>query len=143
MKIIKIYVCTKASGDNLNEVLRLALKKRISVVFMKESEEKYAIVPDSGKKILIYHTDEVHDNINLLIDEINRCLDNNLLISALNGALIIPGVLDNQKYSNLEYKGAYVKFYEENFVKKYRNVDKNDGMPYLSGKVLYKLKFYV
>ena len=140
LKIKKIYVGIKASGELLNEVLRLAKNRQIPIIFMKESNFNYAIIPDDSRKVNIDYTiKKVPDKLWLLIEEIEKCLDNELYISALCDALIIPGVLGKLLYKNLDYKSAYIKWYQE-YYGKYNKSIGNTNMPYINGEVLYRLK---
>lgn len=56
LKIKKIYVGIKASGELLNEVLTLAKNRQIPVIFMKESNSNYAIIPDNNREKMIDYT---------------------------------------------------------------------------------------
>lgn len=140
LKIKKIYVGIKAAGELLNEVLKLAKNRQIPVIFMKESNFNYEIIPDNNRKENIDYTiRKAPDKLLLLIKEIEKCLDNELYISALCDALIIPGVLGQLLYKNLDYKSAYIKWYQE-YYGKYNKSIGNTNMPYINGEVLYRLK---
>ena len=139
MKITKIYIGTKAYGDNLSELLYLAKNRKIPVVFMKEDENNFAIVPDYDKKMIGKHEPIVSKNIlETYIDEIHNCLDNQAYVGAMSCALTIPGIMGKLIYPDLSYRDAYINWYEEN-IGQYNN-SWSTNMPYLSGEVCFKLK---
>ena len=138
MKITKIYVGTKAYGDNLAELLYLADNRKIPVVFMKEDEKNYAIVPDEYKKFQPKPKPIFSKNIlDTFIDEISNCLNNQSYVGAMMCALTIPGIMGKLLYPDYKYKDSYVKWYEDN-IGQYDNSGGN--FPYLSGEVCYRLK---
>ena len=139
MKITRIYIGTKAYGDNLSELLYLAENRKIPVTFMKEDENNFAIVPDYSKKIEGKHKPMISKNIlETYIDEIYNCLNNQSYVGAMVCALTIPGIMGKFLYPDLTYEKSYIKWYEENLG--FYNYSGTNRMPYLNGAVCYKLK---
>ena len=139
MKISKIYIGTKASGANLKELLYLADNRKIPVVFMKEDENNYSIVPDCNKKIIGEHKGIVYKNsLESMLDELKDCLNNDLYLGAMQCALTIPRILGSILYPEMNYKNAYIKWYQDNIGK--HESFCTPGMPYLNGEACLKLK---
>ena len=45
-KIKKLYIGSKAKGPDIDEIIKLARHRRIEVVFMKESDEEFKVIPN-------------------------------------------------------------------------------------------------
>lgn len=77
----------------------------------------------------------------MLIDDINKALDNNCFFSALSLALTIPDICGKAEYPNDNTTARYKKWYSE-YVGKYEiNPEQNDkDMPYLSADIVYNLR---
>lgn len=75
---------------------------------------------------------------NSMIEEINRCLDNNCPISALSLALIIPDMCGKAEYPDKRNKQRYVKWFDE-WIGNYETYEGNE-MPCLSGELVYSLR---
>jgi len=142
MKISKIYIGTKASGEKLNEILKLASHRDIPVVFMKESKEKYAIIPDYEKHIIpIENREKKLNSLGLLESEINTCLDSKCYVAAMSLALSVPSLIGKIVYPELDEKDAYIKWYQENIGQyEHDSEQAKDKIPYPSGDVCYALK---
>lgn len=139
VNIAKIYIGVNAYGDNLNQLLYLADNRGIPVIFMKNDEINYSIVPDFDRKYSIVHKGiEYKNSVDTLIDEINNDLNNNQYISAMMCALTIPGIMGTLLYPELDYKEAYIRWYQEN-IGKNECVPGEAGMPYLNGDACYNL----
>ncbi len=82
--------------------------------------------------------------IDELIKEINLCLDNGCVISALTSALILPDICAKAMYPDLSgrkhNKERYVKWYEENIGQYERSLFESGHFPYLSGELAYSLR---
>lgn len=50
MNITKVLIGTRANSKEINRLLLLAKRRNVPVVFMKEDENTFAIVPDYNKK---------------------------------------------------------------------------------------------
>ena len=142
MRISKIYVGAKASGEKLNEILRLASHRAIPVIFMKESKERYAIIPDYEKHVkTIEKIEKAHNSLELLQNDINACLDSKCYIAAISLALSVPSIIGRLVYPELNEKDAYIKWYQENIGQYEHDSEQfKDKMPYPSGDVCYALK---
>lgn len=142
MKITKIYVGTKAHGKILDELIYKAQNRGIPVIFMKEDEEKYLIVPDNDKKANVnkYDSKQKNNCIEMLVNDVKTSIENEAFIAALNTVLIIPSILGQIAYPNLSKEEAYVKWYQDNIGTYDRNPENEKTMPYLSGDLVYKLK---
>lgn len=143
MKIKKIYIGSKASGETLNDLISRALKRKIEVVFMKEDEDYFKIIPDYDKKPnLRYPTKTKISDFEMISSEINICLDSECYLSALNMALIIPSIIGKIMYPDLSEKEAYIKWYQEN-IGKYDAYKENtpEIIPYPSGELIFELKW--
>ena len=79
--------------------------------------------------------------INILVDEINRCLDANCYLVALTAALTLPDICGKAEYPNDKPSDRYIKWYDEH-IGQYETNDnlKSMGMPYISGEVVYSLR---
>ena len=142
MKISKIYIGTKASGEKLNEILSLASHRAIPVVFMKESKDRYAIIPDYEKHIKpIEKSEKAPNSLELLENEIKSCLDSKCYVAAMSLALSVPSIIGRLVYPELNEKDAYIKWYQENIGQyEHDSEQSKDKMPYPSGDVCYALK---
>lgn len=142
MRISKIYIGTKASGEKLNEILRLASHRDIPVVFMKESKDKYAIVPDYDRHVNpIERCEKKFNSLEFLENEINACLDAKCYVAAMSLALSVPSLIGKRVYPELVEKEAYIKWYQENIGQyEHDSEQSKDKMPYPSGDVCYALK---
>lgn len=139
MKIKKIYIGAKAEGANLEELIFYANNRKIPVVFMKEDEENYFIVPDPEKKAPGKIQGIPSRNvIEILDNEIENCLRNEAYVSAVFCALSIPGIMGNVNYPELSYKDAYIRWYQDCLGQYDDSGTKN--MPYITGDVCYNLK---
>ena len=78
--------------------------------------------------------------IDVLVEQINMSLKNNCYMTALTTALILPDICGKAKYPDLKNKERYVKWYDEYIGKYEKNSIQNDDMPYLSGKIVWKLR---
>jgi len=140
MKITKVLVGTKADGEALNKILKAAEKRSIPVVFMKESKDRYAIVPDLNR---VQKAEDRFipkaNSVDILFDEMNRALKASCFISALSIALTIPGVLGQIVYPDLPYQEAYEKWYQD-VIGQYEKNPKESEYPYPSGELCFKLK---
>ena len=74
-----------------------------------------------------------------IIDEINKCLDNECFISALMTALTLPDICGAIEYPNDGTAARYKKWYRE-FIGQYETHGENDNMPYASADVIYDLR---
>ncbi len=79
--------------------------------------------------------------VNILIEEINRCLDNNCHMAALITALTLPDICGKAEYPNKKPSDRYISWYDEN-IGRYQIPEehKKKNMPYLSGQVVYSLR---
>ena len=83
MQINKIFIGCKSEGEFLNEVLRLAQNRGIPVIFMKEDEKEFKIVPDISKHITPQRNPEKKMNsLEIIKEEITNCLNSNCYIAA-------------------------------------------------------------
>lgn len=142
MNISKIYIGTKACGENLNDLIKRANNRGIPVVFMQEDPKLFKIIPNYEKKFDCYYQEKENlPDLFILKNEINQCLDSNCYLAALSLALNIPSILGKIKYPNLNEKDSFIKWYQENIgYFETDEEDKKDRMPYASGELIYKLR---
>ena len=74
-----------------------------------------------------------------IIDEINKCLDNECFISALMTALTLPDICGAIEYPNDGTAARYKKWYRE-FIGQYETHGEDDNMPYALADVIYDLR---
>lgn len=141
LDITGIYIGSKAKGYEIDEIVRIARKKKIKVVFMKESNNSYAIVADEEHEHIYskMHTYE-KNKVLRLFEDINLSINNHAYISSLFLALTIPSIMGSKLYNDLSQEDRYIKWcmdYLPLYGKSLFNDDKK--MPYPSPKVLYDL----
>lgn len=76
-----------------------------------------------------------------IIEDINKCLDNNIYLSALITALTLPDICGKAMYPNNKPKERYVKWYDQ-YIGQYEKTEliEKEGIPYPSGEVVYNLR---
>ncbi len=79
--------------------------------------------------------------VDKIVHEIEQALDNNMFISALSLALILPDMCGKAAYPNLKSGARYKKWYSE-YMGKYEKPPMVDGvqMPYMNAEVVYQLR---
>lgn len=80
-----------------------------------------------------------------IVKEIKGALENELYISALSLALIIPDICGKVKYPDLRTGERYVKWYNEFVSKNFLSRDEvpefyNESLPKVDGNLIYKLR---
>lgn len=141
-KIKKIYIGSKAKGPDIDEIIRLARHRRIEVVFMKESDKEFKVIPNlkyEHRKSQI----EKEETISILriIKEIEKALDKELYISAFALALNIPAICGAKAYPNFTEEEQYKKWAHEWFCQYEKSPNSaNDRLPYKSADVLYDIR---
>lgn len=140
MKIRRILIGSKADDESISELIELANNRMIPIVFMKEDEKSYAIVPDNHRIVPTINNKIISKNrVEKIIDEINSCLETNNYLGAFSLCLIIPGIMGRINYPDLSYKEAYIKWFQEN-IGQYEKCSDDDEMPYLNGELCYAIK---
>lgn len=77
--------------------------------------------------------------INRMIEEINKCLDNELYISALTMTLIIPDMCGKAEYpTEKNTKQRYVKWFDY-WIGQYETYEGQEN-PNLTGEIVYSLR---
>lgn len=76
-----------------------------------------------------------------LIEDIKKCLDNNIYLSALLTALTLPDICGKAEYPTDKPNDRYIKWYNE-YIGQYETTKfaEDEGMPYASGIVIYNLR---
>ena len=76
-----------------------------------------------------------------LIEEINKCLDNNCYLVALSSALTLPDICGKAEYPNMKPSERYIKWYDEE-IGQYENTPTGlqRGIPHESGLIVYSLR---
>ncbi len=97
----------------MNDLINMAKQRKITVVFMEESEEKFKIVPSPKQHYVPLEIEENRNIISKLIVEINSCLSKEMYLAAFVLALLLPKILGNRLYPKLDEKTQYVKFLAE------------------------------
>lgn len=138
MNITKVLIGTRANPKEINRLLLLAKRRNVPVVFMKEDENTFAIVPDYNKKQEIDYYKHKPNIIERMFNEIEKDLNNECFLSALILSLIIPGILGSIVYPDLSYKEAYIKWFDSEVVGDDNN--KTDAIAFLDGEFAYLLK---
>lgn len=110
----KIYIGSRADFNKINELLIMAKKRKIPVIFMKQSEIDYKIVPDNkymdiNPKPLLF---KVYNPLETLQDEIESCLDKGEYLAAFNLALIIPSLCGKIYSPNDDPKNQFIQWYK-------------------------------
>jgi len=77
----------------------------------------------------------------MLIDDINKALDNNCFFSALTLALTLPDICGKAEYPESKTSERYKKWYEE-YIEKSEKYGVQ-ALPYLSSNVVYSLRNYM
>lgn len=139
--IKRIFIGCKACGTKIDEVLELAKHREIPVVFMKESDDKFTIIPDKNHK----HTsseikNEENNGLLRLFDEINKSLSSKTYLSAFILALNIPSICGAKEYPLDLKKEQFIKW-STNWFSQYEKMPcYNNDMPYPSAELLWDLK---
>lgn len=136
-----IYIGCKAEGEELSELLSLASNRDIPTYAMKKSEKRFDIIVD--KKITsepLFFKSHTKNTLLLLISELENCLNNEIYLSAFAGALIIPAICSKVEIKeNLPDIEKYIKWCDK-FLSLCQEDPQRDGMPYISGEMLWKIK---
>ena len=133
-----IYIGCKAVGTYLNQLIELAKNRNIPVYFMRDSKYSYEMEIDWNRKYDI-KPKMVKKDITLLriIDDVNKCLNSSLYLSAFVSALIIPSFC-----SQVEIRGktsAKEKYIE--WIDTYMLTSQNDDkFIHLNGEICWKIK---
>lgn len=139
--IKRIFIGCKACGPKIDEVLELAKHREIPVVFMKESDDKFKIIPDKNHNHTLTKIDgEEKNGLLKLIDEINKSLDSKTYLSAFILALNIPSICGAKEYSSDLKKEQFIKWTTNWFSKYEKMPGDNNGVPYPSAELLWDLK---
>lgn len=141
-KINKIFIGSKAKGPNVDEIIKLAEHRGIDVVFMKESDKEFKVVPNLNyvhKKSEIEKEEIV--SILRIIKEIEKSLANELYISAFALALNIPAICGAKAYPNAVEKEQYKKWVNEQYCQNRKSPSVYiDRLPYESAELLYDIR---
>lgn len=115
LKIKKIYIGVKANGEQLNTLIQMALNRNISIVYMKEDEKEYSIIEDTERKVKVINYEQTNEIncIKQLHNEIQNCIKQRNYISAIVSSLLIPSILGQFEYKELNKKESYVKWFNE------------------------------
>ena len=139
MKITRIYIGIRAINDEiLNDLIYRTKNRNIPVIFMKEDPIYFKIVPDYNKKANFnYIEKQKKSDIELLSNEIEKCLNSDCYLAAFSLSLIIPSILGKNIYPELNEKDSYIKWYQDNIEKYEINGTKKSCF---SGILIYELK---
>ena len=79
--------------------------------------------------------------IEMLVDQINRSLENRCYITALVSAITIPDICGKAEFPECKCnKHRYVKWYDDNIGQYEKNPDASEEMPYMSGEIIWSLR---
>ncbi len=77
----------------------------------------------------------------IIIDEINKCLENDMCIAALYMALTLPDICGKAEYPEANSGKRYIQWFDKYLGEsEMPPIDLDDNMPYISGEVLYSLR---
>lgn len=139
--IKRIFIGCKAIGPKVDEIIRLANHRKIPIVFMKESDDAYMIVPDKNHIHISSKIEkEERNGLLRLFDEINHSLDNNLYLAAFTLALNIPSICGAKQYPNESEDKQFINWANEWFSQYEKSPCNDTVMPYPTAKLLYDLR---
>ena len=76
-----------------------------------------------------------------LVQDIRKALENELYFVALSSALTLPDICGKAAYPDeRSSRKRYISWYDGEIGKYEKNPEDKDGMPYLSGDVIYSLR---
>lgn len=83
--------------------------------------------------------------INRIVNEINRCIENECFFAALALALTLPDICGKAEYPKKKSRERYIDWYQENIGDYEKGVSESDtpelaDLPYMSGELLYQLR---
>lgn len=138
--IKRIFIGCKAIGYKVDEVLKLASHRNIPVVFMKESNDEFKIIPDKNHvHVPSKVKQEERNGLLRLIEEINKAVDEKVYLAAFILSLNIPSICGSKLYPDDGEKEQYIKWANEWFSKYEKSPDDKNEMPYPSAELLYDL----
>ena len=76
--------------------------------------------------------------IDAIIDEIDKCLENNLYMSALTLCLVLPDMCGRVEYPELSPRERYINWFDKFATPVPPNPE--DGIPYINGQIVYDLR---
>ena len=136
-----IYIGCNASGREVDRLYELAQSMGIPIFFMKKSEKTFDIVVDKEHKYqpsIVEKTTEI--TLLRLINDINGCLDSKAFLAAFSASLVIPAICCQVECKkNADQKDRYIKWCNTYLPCTDKGPD-SDGISYLSGEVIWKLK---
>ena len=139
-KIKKIYIGSKANSPEIDKIIKLANHRKIEVVFMKESTEKFIIIPDLNHKreeSIILKEEKI--SILRIIKEIENLLEKDIYIPAFVLALNIPAICGAKEYADYNEEEQYKKWTFKWF-SKYEKNPQNSNFPYESPDLLFDIR---
>lgn len=81
--------------------------------------------------------------VNQIVDEIEKCLDNECFFAALALALTLPDTCGKAEYPNAKNKERYINWFDK-YIGKYEKIPRKSKqepeLPYLSGEIVYQLR---
>lgn len=139
VNITKIYIGINTKDDDLNEILKLAYHRGIPVVYMEKHPTDFALIVNENRSVKpVYKNEQTLNPVELLFQEMERCLDNNLYLPALFIGLSLPGIIASVVYPNLTEFDGYVKVFRETY-ESYLSQEE-PGTPYICGELCYELQ---
>lgn len=136
-----IYVGCKASGDELDHLVKLATNRGIPVLFMKKSEQTFDLVVDEEYKYIPEIKKDAKEITLLhLISDINSCLNSKIYLVAFAASFIVPGICSQVECSHIsDPKERYIAWCNKCLPCADRDPEGEDT-PCITGEVLWKIK---
>ena len=137
----RIYIGCKASGLELDELIEMARRRDIEVIFMRKSLDTFNIIEDRNYKYIPFIFKSSREiTIERLINDINKCINCNLFLSAFISALVIPGICSKVECQNInDSKDRYIQWCDTYLPCTDKTLRK-DNMPIITGSTLWDLK---
>jgi hypothetical protein len=110
-KIEHVYIGCRAGGDELDHLLSLLEDRKIEYTYMKDSEDKYLIVPDLNH-IKVAHSikREETSTFQRILSDIENSLSQNCYLSAFYLSLIVPSICGNAEFPTIkDSKERYIR----------------------------------
>jgi hypothetical protein len=142
-KIKAAYIGCQASGEDLTHLLDLLSNREIPIVFMKEDEKTYAIVPDPERKhVRQVRSEKKEITLLRLVSDIQKCLDAGAYLSAFVSSLMIPAICGAAELPDVtDPKERYIKWCNTYLPCCMRDPDPHyQHDAYMSGELIWSIK---
>lgn len=124
----------------LNRLLFRANRLRIDVVFLKQSQNEYKLIPDE-KEYSISNDRSISASLLELIAEMNNCLNKNNHLAALSISFIIMSLCSKIYRPNDDEKAQFVAWCEDYLIANHINPEsKRNDSNYLNTQYIWDLK---